>query len=379
MKKYLILIVTLLLITGCADKLEEKGFSKDERTYIKENLNDDEINKLLELDYDKNTINILKEDNYNIDNISKYLNYINTYNLEVKDAINYINNDIDYEVIKSMIELEDFNKDKLMDYYNIKKGHSLSDELVLYIVNNNIEYSSDIENYAKEKYFKLDNLKRYLGYNKGNNSYANVIKLVNSNRDKTFYTDSVKTDLSKGYLLIVNKYYSLDKNYVPSNLVHLTSAYTDNGCRLERKTYEQFKMLVDDAKKDGLYIKCRSGYRSYNDQNYIYNSYRNAHGQVWADKYSAKPGYSEHQTGLAIDVMASGINNYGQFSGTKEYAWMVKNAYKYGFILRYLESEENITGYSYESWHFRYVGVDVATKIKNENLTYEEYYEYYVK
>ena len=81
MKKYLILIVTLLLITGCADKLEEKGFSKDEITYIKENLNDDEINKLLELDYDKNTINILKEDNYNIDNISKYLNYINTYNL----------------------------------------------------------------------------------------------------------------------------------------------------------------------------------------------------------------------------------------------------------------------------------------------------------
>ena len=76
MKKYLILIVTLLLITGCADKLEEKGFSKDEITYIKENLNDDEINKLLELDYDKNTINILKEDNYNIDNISKYLNYI---------------------------------------------------------------------------------------------------------------------------------------------------------------------------------------------------------------------------------------------------------------------------------------------------------------
>ena len=159
----------------------------------------------------------------------------------------------------------------------------------------------------------------------------------------------------------------------------INTKYAYKGKYLRREAKTSFERLAHDASLIGYNIIAVSAYRDYEYQNKLYNDYVANYGVDYANNCSAKPGYSEHQTGLAIDVMASGINNYGQFSGTKEYAWMVKNAYKYGFILRYLESEENITGYSYESWHFRYVGVDVATKIKNENLTYEEYYEYYVK
>jgi len=373
-----IISVILLFFIFTYDKLKTIGYSKTEIEYIRENLNDKEIDKLLEIKYDKKIIEILKNKDYKIDYINRYLIFINTYNLDIDRSIYYVNNDIEFELIKELRLKENYNEDKVLDYYKFKKEHNLDDETTLYIINNNIEYNDNVKSYMAEKYFILDNLNRYLNYNKGNLSYSNVVKLVNSNRDKTFYTDATTTDLSKGYLLIVNKYYGLDKNYVPSNLVSLPSTYTDNYCRLEQTTYNQFKKLVADAKKEGLNIICRSGYRSYNDQSYIYNSYVRDNGLTWANQYSAKPGYSEHQTGLAIDVAAAG-GNYGIFANSKEFVWIKNNAHKYGFILRYLSGEENITGYNYESWHYRYVGVDAATQIFNEKITYEEYYEYYVK
>lgn len=385
-KRNIIIIVISIVVISLlglfifldSNKLKFLGYKDKEIEYIKSELDKNEIDKLIEIPYDENIINILKTKNYKIENMNDYLYNINTYDIDVETAIYCVHNNIDYSLINDLAKLDGYNKEKLMDYYNFKKENNINDEAIVYIINNDIEYNDEVINYMEEKYFVLNNLERYLNYNKGNLSYSNVVKLVNSNRDKTFYTDSVKTDMSKGYLIIVNKYYSLDKNYVPSNLVSLSSTYTDNWCKLEGTTYNQFKKLVDDAKKEGLNIKCRSGYRSYNDQSYIYNSYVRDYGLTWANNYSAKPGHSEHQTGLAIDVTASG-NNYGVFVNSKEYTWMVNNAHKYGFILRYLSGEENITGYNYESWHYRYVGVDVATKIHNEKITYEEYYEYYVK
>ena len=379
----IIAVIAVIILVGLvfvfnSNELKKIGYNKEEIAYIKENLNDNEIEKLLKIDYDKNTINILKHKDYNIDKITDYLNYINEYNLNIDDSIYYINNELDYEIVKEIILLENYDQNKLVEYYNYLKDNEVDIKYLTYLVNNDIEYDENISNFMKEKYFVLNNLDRYLSYKKDNLSYEEVVRLVNSNRDRDYYTNIGKADLSKGYQVIVNKYHALDKNYVPSDLVSLDANYTDNWCKLESTTYTQFKKLVDDAKKSGINIMCRSGYRSYNDQDYIYNGYVNDNGLEWANNYSARPGHSEHQTGLAIDVVQTG-HNYGEFDGSNEYNWITKNAHKYGFILRYPKGKENITGYSYESWHYRYVGVDVATAIYNEGITYEEYYEYYLK
>ena len=106
-----------------------------------------------------------------------------------------------------------------------------------------------------------------------------------------------------------------------------------------------------------------------------------SHGFQQAETFSARAGHSEHQTGYAVDVTTPAVaqQNLGAFEYTKEFTWMANNAHKFGFILRFPNGKSNITGYIYEPWHYRYVGVDAAKQIKEENLTLEEYYAYYIK
>lgn len=168
-------------------------------------------------------------------------------------------------------------------------------------------------------------------------------------------------------VVIANKTYSLPSNFAPNNLV------TINGyIKIVDYVKDAFTSLVSDAKALGLNIYASSGYRSYNDQKYIYNSYVARDGVANADTYSARAGYSEHQTGLAIDVNTVDMT----FDGTAESNWLRDNCYKYGFVLRYLKGKENITGYMYEPWHIRYMGKDMANKLYNNGswITLEEYY-----
>lgn len=113
-----------------------------------------------------------------------------------------------------------------------------------------------------------------------------------------------------------------------------------------------------------------SGFRSYSTQKSLYQKYVKRDGQAVADTYSARPGYSEHQTGFAFDINRASMS----FEGTKEAVWLEQNAYKYGFIMRYPKGKESITGYQYEPWHYRYVGVERAQKLFSSGLTIEEYY-----
>ncbi len=154
-------------------------------------------------------------------------------------------------------------------------------------------------------------------------------------------------------ILIVNKKYSLPSTY--------------GG--VDKTASNALSLLQKAANKDGFSLTLVSGYRSYSTQNTIYNNYIKRWGQEYTDTVSARPGHSEHQTGLAFDV-GELSKSYGE---TKEGIWLKENCYKYGFILRYLKGKENITGYAYEPWHIRYVGVDVATEIMQKNLTLEEY------
>ncbi|GEP84924.1 D-alanyl-D-alanine carboxypeptidase [Staphylococcus piscifermentans] len=140
----------------------------------------------------------------------------------------------------------------------------------------------------------------------------------------------------------------------------------------------QLNKMIEDGRKHGLNILYRSGFRSYAEQTQLYNSYVQRDGKAAADKYSAAPGTSEHQTGLAFDVGTNPSNaDFKEaFGQTREGKWLADNAYKYGFILRYPKGKEKITGYQYEPWHFRYVGKKDAKKIHAQKLTLEEYLDY---
>ena len=156
-------------------------------------------------------------------------------------------------------------------------------------------------------------------------------------------------------IMLVNKNNEISKDYVPNDLELINIKYANEKKYLRKEAKEHFEKLAYDANLLGYKIIAVSAYRDYDYQNKLYNNYVKEYGLEYASKCSAPAGYSEHQTGLAVDVTASN-NNYGTFVSSKEYIWMVNNAHKYGFILRYLNGEENITGYNYESWHYRYVG-----------------------
>lgn len=247
------------------------------------------------------------------------------------------------------------------------------------------ESKKDISEYEKKlkeldgvdqkiTYFRKDNIDRYLKYKKNNPDISNiqVVKNVNMNLDLIPYEDKYKAlNIGKNTVL-VNKYYYLDKNYEPDNLEPISKVYALSGVKLVSEAKEAFETMCKDASNEDLEIIAMSSYRSYDYQIDLYNRYKRQDGIEKADSYSGRPGHSEHQTGLAVDVY-DGELNYTDFEKTKEFDWMQEHAHEYGFILRFPKDKENETGYVYESWHYRYVGKKLATYIKENNITLEEY------
>ena len=233
----------------------------------------------------------------------------------------------------------------------------------------------------KEKYFLYKNLDSYLNYIKDNKSdkLTHVVSIVNVKANYDHYDEDIvkKTDTSKGILMLVNKFNYLDNTYVPNDITNipLTYAFSDN--QATKEVLSAFKNMWQKAKSENLNLIVNSSYRDYESQENVWNNYEARNGEEYADSIAARPGYSEHQTGLALDIITYGANK-NTFEDTDEFKWLQKNAHKYGFILRYPKDKEDITGYEYESWHYRYVGVEAATEIHNKKITYDEYYAYYV-
>ncbi len=285
--------------------------------------------------------------------------------------------------ILTYFETPNFDETKLKDYIHFSKLYGLSQDDIVFIVNH--QYN-DLEKYdvktvalMHETYYIHEFLERYLNYSNihPTEQIESVVANVNSNLDYAFYTQDYAVDFDKQYLILVNKYYKLSSDYTPSNLVTIASQYGRN-LSLESTVYEQYQLMWNAAKKEGLTLYIRSPYRSYATQQRLYNNYVAQDGKVAADTYSARAGYSEHQTGLAFDV-TSPTTNFDTFPNSKEFKWLLEHAHEYGFILRYPKGKEYITGYMYEPWHYRYVGVDAATIIHDTGLTFEEYYAYYVR
>ena len=184
------------------------------------------------------------------------------------------------------------------------------------------------------------------------------------------------------YLILVNKKNALDKFYQPDKLKKVKEKTGGNKIiYLEKKTYKQIKKLIKDMNKIfETEIVIDSGYRPYSYQENLMKDLIKIKGEE-AYKSLAKPGYSEHQTGLAVDIgfYKEGVydNNFVVENYLEEFKWLNDNAYKYGFIIRYPLDKEHITEYIYEPWHLRYVG-KLSKLLFNNNLTLEEYYEYYL-
>lgn len=239
----------------------------------------------------------------------------------------------------------------------------------------------------KEKYSKLDNINqkldffidgnidRYISYKEKNSdlSLEQVIINVNIGLDNEYYTDVKPAINLDQYNVLVNKYHSLSKDYVPKDLEDIDTKYAIKGMKMVSYAKDAFEEMSKAALKDKMHILAMSTYRSYDYQVNLYNKYAKKDGVDAANTYSAKAGFSEHQTGLAVDVY-NGSTSYTSFEKTKEFNWMQENAYKYGFIMRYPKNKEKETGYKYEAWHYRYIGKEIAKYIHDNKITYEEYY-----
>lgn len=178
-------------------------------------------------------------------------------------------------------------------------------------------------------------------------------------------------------LKLVNRTRSLPSNYVPAGLVavrvRLAAGITADEKLMKPEAAQALESLMQAAEQDKVILYAVSGYRSYATQKWLYEYRVKVEGQALADLYTARPGQSEHQTGLAMDLAGADGQLEESFGQTTEGIWLANNAHRFGFIIRYPQGKETTTGYNYEPWHLRYVGVKAATEIAAQGLVLEEY------
>lgn len=308
------------------------------------------------IDDDNKTIQVMKEtNNYN----TKYKNcYQDIHYVDIKDFTIIINAFLDKEYnteeINYMIENYKDDLDILLNMEHV-----------------NILEFKDISN------FEIKKIERYLNYKEANKDYdmATVVTYVNIGLDLegySEYTTYTKEEVENDLTILVNKYHKLPDDYEPSDLVTLSY---NSSFKLRSKAAEAFEKLTNAGVLENVIFYPFSPYRSFETQEYLYNRYVNRDGIELADTYSARPGFSEHQLGLAVDVRSNTI--YDNLT-PEHYEWMLNNSYKYGFIVRYPKGKQYITQFMEEPWHLRYLGIELATKVHDSNLTYDEYYDLYM-
>lgn len=364
-KKVLILIIIIILILSLVYILLPKNYG-----YKKETIEVFKENNLYEQIKDKKIYSKTLEEAINQNSFNKeyFLEYLDIKYIDDKDFISNIN-----KLLNLGYSSKDINAiyNKIPDSVNI-------------IIDS--KYNKDIINIMNLSYFKIDNLKRYLDYDimevksiydisniKKDFNYEDVVTYVNANLDKEYYSSDnlISNEDASKIDVLVNKYHKLDENYEPSDLTIIDSKYASGTQKLRKEAQIKFEEMASDMAKENLKIYAGSTYRSYTYQKGLYDRYVKKDGFTAAETYSARSGYSEHQLGLAVDIVNGKWDYLSE--NDKEYDYLIKNSYKYGFLLRYPRGSEYVTGYMFEDWHFRYLGVELATKVFNSGLTYDEY------
>ena len=334
-----------------------------------------QIGKLRKLGYSfdasKNILNYSKKDYVFELGENKLLNaafeskFYNENNLNSYTKIKYQNQKNIIKNINILIDRGYSNND-----ISIILAHGNDDDVSEFAKKEKIKYLEEF--YYNISYAKLKFYDRYLEYSRetGEDEETTVL-LVNLGMDKAAYTEPNIVEKFSVDMLI-NKYNRLSDDFEPDKLVEIDSNYRNDNMQMGAKVaVDAFIEMYRAAASEGLGLVINSGYRSYNEQQEICNTYRSLYGDNYVKNYVSFPGFSEHQTGLAFDIGSTSSN---VFAESKEYQWMLKNAHKYGFILRFPKRGENITGFKTEPWHYRYVGKEIANYIYENNITFEEYY-----
>lgn len=294
--------------------------------------------------------------------------YFKEKNMDNYVKIDYVGQKHFIQNINKLIKKEYSNSD-----INIIFDHGDDEAVSRFVKREKIRY---LEEFFVVDYAKLDNYDRYVSYaDETGEDEETTVLYVNLDMDKEAYQDSTlvsKFDID----MLVNKHHHLAEDFEPDDLVKIDSKYaSEKNLRCSRAAFDAYKKMSEAASAEGYQIVINSAYRSYQDQVDITEEYLKWYGQSYVDKFVAKPGYSEHQTGLAFDIGSRKVN---VFANSKEYQWMQDNAYKYGFIYRFPKKYEDITGFRSEAWHYRYVGVDIAERIHNDDMPFEEYWAIYL-
>ena len=315
--------------------------------------------------------------------------------LKLKKKVYYFGAFIVFLIVGILLGINyynDYQYKQTNEYKLLEKGYSLEDTKTIFAKLSETEQQKLIDNdkddkiisLLEQKYFLEKNLEDYKEYiNKNNETdYAKVISIVNVHANHKWYQLELNTNKDLGMLMNVNKFYALSETYTPENLknIDLTYAYGEEGeNKLIDCAYDKFLELWQAANEQGFYLMVTSSYRDYESQKEIYDYRVSTWGERKADETAARPGHSEHQTGLVIDMTSKTEPLADSFTDSKAYEWLKENAYKYGFIERYPEGKTYLTGYNPESWHWRYVGLEAAKTMHDEDITFDEYYAFYIE
>ncbi len=302
----------------------------------------------------------------------EYEKYLSTHkDIEIKTVVTTINDMYTNYVPK--LEAMSYTQEQI---WNVLKTASTTD--LQYIIDKKYGYA-DMEPYMKVNGFIFTDMEDYIkAYDKNHNyDYAVLITsypfIDSNNKVNKNYIIQNPDDL----LSLVKPGFNMSSSYEPKDLItpQMPIAPDCNNPKLRKEAAEALIAMYNDAKKEGYSLVVNSAYRSYKSQKIIYDDYFKKYDEITASSLVAKPGSSEHQTGLGVDLTSESVIKGEKlvFGDTPEYQWVLKNAHKYGFILRYPQGRSDITGIKHEPWHFRYVGKNAAKKVYENNWTLEEY------
>lgn len=327
MIKKVTFIILAMLFVGCSDTSSKALFSEDELKQLKEAGINSEI----------------KECAY------------------PKSLMKMIDHDLNSEYVNEYCELKSISSPQAINALLVKgvKGKELKE-------------------YAEVKYLRVANVERYLNYKDQSLTKKELVKQVNLNLDQKPYEHITEIEDTNDITMLINKFSKLPDGYVPSDVMDTPAICTcqyscfPNQQYVVKEAGEHYQSLVDAANGEGIKIVAIASLRDYNYQKTLYNYYLNSEGLEYADQYFARPGQSEHNSGLAIDITMDDMD-YTQIENHPKYQWLLDNIADYGFILRYPKDKEDVTGFSHESWHLRYVGKDLAIELNKKRLTLDEY------
>ena len=359
-----VLLVLLLVGTLSRIRLWFKGYSFPQQNIILK-LEDEQVDAILSLDHvvDLEYWNQMENDRNYID----YENYANTHQTSLEDTIHYI--DALYELMPKLEPLGYTKQDCLL----------LSDRLQIkdfeFLLETNCTLEK-VQKYINIKGFIVEDLEAYLESDKKPLDAVLSISYPIIDASKTMDREYEIMD-PKNNLALIKKGFFVDSGYAPKDLREVDLKPTSEGvsCRLRDEAATALEKMAKDAKKEGYELMINSSYRSYDDQNAIYNEYFSIYDEVTAASLVSKPGSSEHQLGLSVDLSSQSVvdGTYNVFGDSPDYQWVIKHAHEYGFILRYPSEKTELTGAANEPWHFRYVGKKAAKEMYEKDWVLEEY------